>query len=174
MATTPALQQSVRAGVFESLAAADSAVSRLLAAGFTQGQITVICSDEAKEAHFRQFEHQQPAGSQTDNAVVSGSGVGAAVGGLTAIAFGAATGNVPLIIAGAAGAFGGGTIGGYVGAMMTRGGEKELSNYYDQAVTKGKILVAVEMTEPEAQPRLAQAAQIISDAGADPVKLPEG
>ena len=174
MATTQGMQQAVRAGVFSSLPAAVSVVSNLLEAGFTKEQITVVCSDQAKERHFREFEHQQPAGSETSSAVVAGSGVGAAIGGLTAVAFGAATGNVPLVIAGATGLFGGGTIGGFVGAMMTRGVEKELANYYDQAVVNGKILVAVEMTEPEAQPRLAQAAQIIADAGADPVKLPEG
>lgn len=174
MAASQPLQKSVRAGVFSSVSAADLAVSRLMEAGFTTKEITVICSDEAKEQRFHAFEHQDPAGSNTDTAVVAGSGVGATIGGLAALGFGAATGNVPLAIAGAAGLFGGGTIGGFVGAMMTRGVEKELANYYDQAVVQGKILVAVELTDPKDQHRLGQASQIIADAGAEPVRLPEG
>ena len=57
---------------------------------------------------------------------------------------------------------------------MTRGGEKELSNYYDQEIRKGKILVAAEVHGPDAPARLALAARIIAAAGADPVPLPEG
>lgn len=171
---TPVLKQAVRAGVFSTLDEADDAVSRLLASGFTKEQITVICSDEVIKAHYRQFEHQEPAGAKTDNAVVAGSTIGATIGGLTAVAFGAATGNVPLVIAGATGLLGGGTVGGFVGAMVTRGMEKELANYYDQSVLNGKILVAVELNEPKSQVRLAEAARIISETGAEPVKLPEG
>jgi uncharacterized protein YcfJ len=172
--STASLHKAVRAGVFGTLSSADKAVSQLLAAGFTKDQITVVCSDKAIESHYKDFEHQQPAGSNTDSAVIAGSTIGAALGGLTAIAFGAATGNVPLVIAGATGLLGGGTVGGFVGAMMTRGVEKELANYYDQAVVSGKILVAVELEEPLDQARLAAASQIIDENGADPVKLPEG
>ena len=38
----------------------------------------------------------------------------------------------------------GALVGGLVGAMTTRGIEKEIANYYDQAVVQGKILVAAE------------------------------
>ena len=92
------------------MSAADQAVDRLLAAGFAKDQITVVCSDEAKEKHFRQFEHQDPAGSHAPGAVAAGVSIGAAAGGLTAIAMGAATGAVPLVIAGAAGMLMGGRL----------------------------------------------------------------
>lgn len=170
--TTP--EKPVRAGVFNSLLDADRAVSRLLESGFTKEEITVICSDEARESHFREFEHQDPAGTHAASAVTAGASVGAAVGGLTAIAVGAATGAVPLIIAGGAGVAAGTGLGTFLGAMLTRGEEKELSNYYDQAVTSGKIVVAVEVKGPHAFVRLPQAAKIIADAGADPVALREG
>jgi hypothetical protein len=39
---------------------------------------------------------------------------------------------------------GGSALGGFLGTMLTRGDEKEVSNYYDQAVRLGKILVAVD------------------------------
>ena len=168
------LDKPVCAGVFSSLQQADRAVERLLAAGFTTGEITVICSDETLELHFRQFEHQDPAGSTTSKVVLSGASIGAAVGGLTAIAVSAVTGTVPLVIAGAAGLSGGSALGGFLGAMLTRGSEMELANFYDQAVRGGKILVGVEVHGPQAQTRLSRAAQLISDAGAEPVPLADG
>jgi len=174
MKTKPTLEKSVRAGSFSSLAGADQAVHRLLAAGLTADQITVVCSDEAKESHFRQFEHQEPAGAAAPGAVAAGTSIGAVVGGLTAIAVGAASGVVPLVIAGATGLAAGSATGGFLGAMLTRGGEKELSNYYDQEIRKGKILVAAEVHGPDAPAKLAQAERIIAAAGADPVPLPAG
>ena len=74
--------RSVRAGVFSTVTATEEAVSRLLAAGFTPPQITVICSDETKERHFREFEHQEQAGSNTPAAVATGGAIGATLGGL--------------------------------------------------------------------------------------------
>ena len=174
MKRQPELPQSFRAGVFSTLRGADRAVRRLLDAGFTKEQITVICSDEAKERHFRQFEHEDPAGDHADAGVAAGVTIGAVAGGLTAIAMGAATGAVPLILAGAAGLSGGSALGAYVGAMATRGGEKEPSNFYDQAIRRGDILVAVEDRSEAAPGRLGRAAQILAECQATPVSLPEG
>jgi len=168
------LEASVRAGIFSSLTAADAAVQRLLAAGFTTQEITVVCSDEAREKHFRQFEHQDPAGAKAPSTVIAGTTLGAALGGLAGIAVGAATGGVPLLLAGAAGISGGSAMGGFLGAMLTRGGEKELANFYDQAVRSGTILVGVEIHGPQAEKRLDLAAKIIAESGSEPVPLPEG
>ena len=68
----------------------------------------------------------------------------------------------------------GAVIGSFVGAMMTQGIEKELAYYYDQAVTEGKILVAVELRGKGVEPRLAIAEEILFQAGAEPIELPEG
>jgi hypothetical protein len=57
--------------------------------------------------------------------------------------------------------------------MMTRGIDKEVANYYDQAVVQGKVLVAVETSTPD-EGRLGRAAKILAAAGAEPVALPEG
>jgi len=173
MASTT-LEHPVLAGSFASLTEADTAVARLLAAGFCTPEITVVCSDEAKERHFRQFQHQDPAGTDAAMAVGAGVSIGALVGGLSAIAVSAASGAIPLVIAGAAGLSAGSAMGGFLGAMLTRGEEKELSNYYDQEIRLGRILVAVEVHGPHAARRLAQAASIVRDSGADPVRLPEG
>jgi len=168
-------QDAVRAGVFPDLKSADNAVERLIAAGFTTDQITVICSDDSKERHFREFEHQAEAGSNAGDGSMVGATIGAIAGGLAAIAVGVASGGtVPLIIAGAAGLSGGSAMGGFAGAMVTRFEEKEVSNFYDQAVRRGQILVAVEVHGEGAPAKLVRAARVIAEAGAEVVRLPEG
>ncbi|HEX4147464.1 MAG TPA: hypothetical protein VHY20_00690, partial [Pirellulales bacterium] len=104
----------------------------------------------------------------------AGGAIGALLGGLTAIAGFLATGGIGLLAGGAVFAWGGGVAGGLIGAMLTRGVEKELANYYDQEVTRGKILVAAENTSPNGQATLVKAEQIFSRTGAEPVSLPEG
>jgi hypothetical protein len=64
--------------------------------------------------------------------------------------------------------------GGFLGAMMTRGLEKEAADFYDQAVQAGKLLVTVEQTSPDQQPSLREAEQILAAAGAEPLPLTEG
>lgn len=167
-------ERTVRAGVFSSVSSADRAVQGLLAAGFTKEQVTVICSDAGKEQHFREFEHQQPAGANTAEAAATGGTLGAAVGGVAAIAVGIAGGGLPLLIVGGAGLLTGSVLGGFLGAMLTRGIEKEAADYYDQAVEQGKLLVTVEQDDVHTEPSLAQAEEIFSQAGAEPVPLVEG
>jgi hypothetical protein len=165
----------IRAGVFANVAGASAAVNQLLSAGFAKDEITVICSDEAKEQHFREFEHQKPAGTNTPVAMALGSSIAAGLGGIT-IAAGLAAGGLPLVIVGGAALMTGGVVGGFLGAMLTRGGEKEASNYYDQAVLAGKLLVAVECHSADAEQRLARAERILDEAGAEsePLPLAEG
>lgn len=174
MNTTATTDKSVRAAVFSTIETARKAVDLLLAAGFRRDEITVVCSDETKERHFRAFEHQQPAGQNMPIAAAAGGAVGATLFGLTAVAASMATGGVPLAIAGGWAIMTGGVAGSFLGAMLTRGFEKEAANYYDQAVARGKILVAVEVHEPDSVHRLVQAQDILARAGAEPVSLPAG
>jgi hypothetical protein len=163
----------VRVGVFADVAEAELAVSRLLTAGFTKEQITVICSDETRQQHFRQFEHQQPSGEHTPAAATAGSAIGAVLAGASAVAATLVTGGGALIFTGPLAAWAGGVVGGLVGAMMTRGVERELADYYDQAVSEGTILVAVDEHGPAAEGHLSRAEQILADAGALPLALRE-
>lgn len=166
--------RTVEVGVFATVEEAERAVMGLLDAGFDKEQITVICSDESKERYFTEFEHQEPAGTFTSAAALAGGAIGALLGGLPVIGVAIATGSVVLWVAGPAlaGAFG--LAGGLVGAMATRGIEKEIANYYQQAVLDGQILVAVEAKGPNRVPRLEEAARIFSAIGAMPLSLPEG
>jgi len=168
------LENPIRVGIFSSIDDADHAVAALLESGFSAEEITVVCSNKAIEGHYHRFEHQEPAGSHTAAGVTAGSAIGAALGGLTAIAGAAATGGVGLLVAGAFALTTGGIVGGFIGAMATRGVDNELSNFYDQAVTRGKILVAAEDHSEVQRQRLAGAERILAESGAEPMALPEG
>src|ERR1700752_4318129 len=133
----------IRVGIFATVPAAERAVQDLLAAGFPSEQTTVVCSDPQKERNFEQFHHQDPAGTTTPAKAIAGGAIGAALGGLTVLAGAAVTGGTALLAAGGAVAWTGGVLGGLIGAMMSRGVEKELANFYDQEVQRGQILVAV-------------------------------
>ena len=169
-----ALEQPIRCGVFETVDGARRAVDGLLAAGFSTPEITVICSNVQKEALFREFEHQDPAGTYAPAAAATGAVIGATLGGLAAVAGTVATGGVALLAAGGLAAWTGGVLGGLVGAMMTRGVERELANFYNQSVESGKLLVAVDLEGPDAPRRLIVAERVLAEAGAEPAPLREG
>ena len=57
---------------------------------------------------------------------------------------------------------------------MTRGFEKELANFYRQAVLEGRILAAAEDKGPNAAETLSRAAGVLAEAGAQPLPLDEG
>ena len=103
----------------------------------------------------------------------TGGEIGTALGGLTAVGAAVATGGAALVVAGGLAMMAGGVAGGFIGAMMTRGVEKEIANFYDQEVQKGKILVAVEVNDGQAD-KLATADRIIAEGGAEPLPLREG
>jgi hypothetical protein len=168
------IKQPIRVGVYETVAEADRAVTRLLAAGFHREEVTVICSDEHKEKFFRDVRTEDPAGAHTANAAVAGGVIGAAIGGLALAASALVTGGAAVLIAGPAIVGGSALAGTFTGAMMTRGFEKETADYYDQAVQSGKILVGVEVHGAGAGQRLALAERILAESGAQPVPLAEG
>src|SRR5215210_4482687 len=167
-------ERPLEVGVFNTVDEARNAVRELLNAGFTREHITVVCSDETKERYFREFEHQEPAGTFTPGATIAGATIGALLGGLTVVASAIATGGLALWAAGPITAWAGGVAGGLVGAMMTRGVEKELANFYQQAVVSGQILVAAEAHGANAPAMLAKAAEILAEAGAQPLPMEEG
>lgn len=174
---TSTSEKPIRAAIFTEIAETDSAVKRLLEAGFTTAEITVICSDDTKERYFRQYEHQDQAGRNVPVAAGIGGAVGMTLFGLTAVTAGLVTGGAAFVVAGGTGMWTGTVVGGLVGAMMTRGFEREVANFYDQAVITGDILVAVEPhggTHEENHDRLLTAESIFREAGAKPLPLAQG
>ncbi len=158
----------IRLTVCETADSAARLVQELRQAGFTTDEISVVCSEDACEREFAEFVHEHPAGSQVPEALnrsgLAGLGLGA-----SAVVAGLLTSGGAAIMA--VGAFAGLAIAGtFVSVMATRGAEKELSDYYDQAITKGKILVAVE-TEEAARQQLAD--EILGHEGRVPTAIPE-
>jgi hypothetical protein len=149
---------------------AQRAVQRLREAGFSDKQISVLCSEEAKEKHFRRFEHEQPAGTHAPESAALGGAAGAILGSLVTAGLTTAAG-VPLLVAGPSLLFGGAVAGGFIGAMQTRGEEKTLADFYDQSLTKGDLLVAVEDDQPGNEFRLRKAERAFHAAGAKAVPL---
>ena len=158
------MQQSLRAGVFKDMASADRAVIKLLANEFQSEKITVVCAGESNEHHYRHFNKPNQT-LPIDGEVTAGATLGAAAGGLAAIALGLASGAVPLVVAGAAGLAGGSTMGGILGAMMSKGVENEFSQFFHEQLEAGNLIVVVEDHSPDNQARLEKAAQIMQDAG---------
>jgi hypothetical protein len=65
-------------------------------------------------------------------------------------------------------------VGGFVGAMMTRGTESEPANFHDQAALPDKTLVAVELQPDDPASWLALAERVMRCHGADPLPLARG
>jgi len=168
------LDKPCRAGVFSTVPRAEETVRALLAEGFSTEQITVVCSDEVKERHFREYEHTEPAGTNTPAAAAVGSAVGAVVMGATTATLGSLISMDAAAAMGGAGLWTGTIFGGFVGAMLSRGTENELANFYDQALQSGKILVAAESHDADAEAKLARAAAVLAEKGAEPLPLTEG
>lgn len=164
----------IRVGIFSRMAHADRAVERLLAAGFQREHITVICPT-CSVGEIPEVKHEEPAGAHAPVAAASGGVIGAVLGGLVAVSA-IATGGLSLLAVGplVVGLGGGAVAGGLIGAMMSRGFDDQIANYYDQAVKTGKILVAIEEHSPDAAERLKEAERIFEEVGVDPIPLPVG
>lgn len=139
----------IRVGVFDSMEETEAVVRELREAGFTAKEISVVCSDESKAERFSEYVHEKPAGAYTNAALTGAGAAGLGLGAaalLTAMVTSAGT--AVFVV----GAFAGlAAVGTFAAMMVTRGAEKELADYYDQAVMHGKLLVAVETRNPQRQ-----------------------
>jgi hypothetical protein len=160
----------IRAAVFRGVNAAHQAVAQLLRAGFTREQISVLCSEDSKERHFREFEHEDPAGSHAIKTIEKGGAAGAIMAGLASAGLATAAG-VSLLAAGPGLLVAGAVAGSFIAAMQSRGEEGALADFYDQALTRGDLLVAVEDHNPGGEQRLAAAEQLFRQAGAESIEL---
>lgn len=168
-------EKPVRVGVFTTVQGAECALRRLLETGFNRDQVSVVCSDKYKKDLFAgTVPTREPAGTRAPEAALAGGFTGAAIGGIALALATVATGGTAFLVAGPLFLAGGGVAGGLVGAMVSRGFERETTNYYDQAVQQGKILVAAEERSADHVARLTEAEHIFKECGAEPVALPKG
>lgn len=162
MSSPDALVHSIRVGVFSSLVPAQNAVSKLIEAGFSPEEITVVCSGEAQQNYFRQFRSTSDD-NEAHGEVSRGAAIGATVGGVSAVALGVVTGVVPLVVAGIAGAAGGSPMGGFLGIMTSKEVKDDFLNSCHEQVLAGKILVAAEDHGKTRDAKLARAAEIFME-----------
>jgi hypothetical protein len=159
------IAKHTRAGAFDTVAQADQAIRRLLAAGFSKDQLAVICPARFKD-HFlaaAPFAASPTAGAPGTLAI--GGVLGATLGGV-ALAATAITGGVAgLAVAGAF--IGGGAIaGGFSNLIVSKGYEQEADDHYKQAVARGQIVVGVEVLGEDSASQLAEAQFILDETDA--------
>ncbi|MEX1025132.1 MAG: hypothetical protein WD226_08645 [Planctomycetota bacterium] len=160
----------VTVAVFDRALAANRAVEALVDAGFAKERLSIVCPT-CSDTTFEGIENVDSSGENTPERAVAGGAIGALLGGATAAVGMAATGGAGLLVVGPflGAAAAGGVAGGFLGAMSTRGIEPEIADYFDQALQRGQVLVAV---EPDGKPPLTEAHRILEEHGAETKRLP--
>jgi hypothetical protein len=156
--------------IFPSRAAAESAVDRLVAAGFSNQDVSVLMSDTNSSREFATEKNTKaPEGTTT------GVGVGGVVGGTLGLLAGigalAIPGVGPLIAAGPimgalAGLGVGGAVGGLVGALVGLGIPEYEAKRYEGRVKDGGILVSVHCYSSE---EVSRAKDVLKQAGGEDI-----
>ena len=157
-------------GIYKNDGAAESAVDRLLAAGFTNRDISVLMPDAASS---RDFAHEKntkaPEGATTG--VTAGGAIGGTLGLLSGIGALAIPGVGPLIAAGPimgalAGMGVGGTVGGIIGALVGMGIPEYEAKRYEGRVKDGGVLLSVHCDTSE---EITKAKQMLEATGAEDI-----
>ena len=157
-------------GIYPSRSAAEIAVDRLISAGFSNADVSVLMADNQGSKDFAAEKNTKaPEGAAT------GVGVGGTVGGTLGLLAGigalAIPGVGPLIAAGPimgalAGLGVGGAIGGVVGALVGMGIPEYEAKRYEGRVKDGGILLSVHCDSSE---EISRAKEILKSTGADDV-----
>lgn len=164
MQGTPA---QIQIGIFDRIDRADAALQRLIDAGVAKDRISVVRATDAPHSGCAVDEVEPGTGRVVPAAVIGGA-IGSVIGGLTAAVGVVASGGTGLLIAGPllGGAAGMGLAGSFVGVMAQRGVKPELTDFYDQALRDGQLLVAVEPSDDSAQPSAYTIDRLLEQAGA--------
>lgn len=157
-------------GIYPTRAAAESAVDQLIAAGFSNQDVSVLMSDRQGTRDFAtEKDTKAPEGATTGGVV--GGAVGGTLGLLAGIGALAIPGVGPLIAAGPimaalAGVGVGGTVGGLVGALVGLGIPEYEAKRYEGHVKSGGILVSVHC---DSSHEVSRAKDILKATGADDI-----
>ena len=134
-------------GIYNHRSEAESAVDRLVAAGFRNEDISVLLQDNVGTKDFaHQKETKAPEG--TTAGVLTGGAIGGTLGLLAGIGALAIPGVGPLIAAGPimgtlAGLGSGGLVGGVIGALVGMGIPEYEAKRYEGRIKEGGILLSV-------------------------------
>ena len=136
------------AGIFDNELAADAAVSKLLAEGFTKDEVSLLMSDQTRDKLFSSTDDEA---NRAAKGAVAGATIGGALGALIAslTAAGAiitAGGSLLVsgpIVAALAGTGAGAVAGGLGGALIRAGFAADEANRYEEEIKQGKAIVIV-------------------------------
>lgn len=157
-------------GIYTTVGHAEAAVDRLLADGFSSGDVSVLLPDTQSTKEFaHQKETKAPEGTAagvTAGGVIGGTlGVLAGIGALAIPGFGPFIAAGP-IMAGLAGLGVGGTVGGLVGALVGMGIPEYEAKRYEGRLKEGGILLSVHCDTSE---EIDRAEKLLKATGAEDV-----
>ena len=157
-------------GIYKSTVQAELAVDRVLAAGFSNNDISVLLPDTENT---REFAHEKntkaPEGTATG--VTTGGAVGGALGLLAGIGALAIPGVGPFIAAGPimaalAGLGVGGAVGGLIGALVGMGIPEYEAKRYEGRVKAGGVLLSVHCDTSD---EVSRAKDVLKATGAEDI-----
>jgi len=157
-------------GIYKGSAQAEVAVEGIIAAGFSNNDISVLLPDQQST---REFAHEKntKAPEGTTTGVAAGGVVGGTLGLLAGIGALAIPGLGPFIAAGPimgalAGLGVGGTVGGLIGALVGMGIPEFEAKRYEGRVKDGGVLLSVHCDTSE---EIDRAKQLLKQTGADDI-----
>lgn len=154
-------------GIYATILQAEQTVDKLIAAGFSSSDVSVLLPDDATTKAFA-HEKETKAPEGTTAGVTAGGVIGGTLGVLTGIGALAIPGLGPFIaagpiMAGLAGLGVGGAVGGLIGALVGMGIPEYEAKRYEGRVKEGGILLSVHCDTSD---EIARAKAILEGAGA--------
>jgi hypothetical protein len=157
-------------GIYPGPMAAELAVDRIIAAGFSNNDISILMPDQQST---REFAHEKntKAPEGTTTGVTAGGVVGGALGLLAGIGALAIPGLGPFIAAGPimatlAGVGVGGAVGGLLGALVGMGIPEYEAKRYEGRVKNGGVLLSVHCDTSD---EITRAKEILKQTGAEDI-----
>jgi len=157
-------------GIYPTVTEAELAVDRIMAAGFSSGDVSVLLPDNESTRDFAHHKDTKaPEGTATG--VTAGGVVGGTLGVLAGIGALAIPGLGPFIaagpiMAGLAGLGVGGAVGGLIGALVGMGIPEYEAKRYEGRVKSGGILLSVHC---DTSAEIDRAKELLKSTGAEDI-----
>jgi len=157
-------------GIYQNSAQAERAVDRILAAGFSNNDISVLLPDSKSSKEFA-HEKNTKAPEGTTTGVTTGGVIGGTLGLLAGIGALAIPGVGPFIAAGPimaslAGLGVGGAVGGLIGALIGMGIPEYEAKRYEGRVKDGGVLLSVHC---DTSNEISKAKDLLKQTGAEDI-----
>jgi len=157
-------------GIYKNTVYAERAVDRIVSAGFSQNDISVLLPDNQSSKEFA-HEKNTKAPEGTTTGVAAGGTLGGTLGLLAGIGALAIPGVGPLIAAGPimgalAGMGVGGAVGGLIGALVGMGIPEYEAKRYEGRVKDGGVLLSVHCANSD---QISRAKDLLKQTGAEDI-----